>query len=420
MNPRAVFAEGNIVDIEEKLKNVMECIFEYMPPLLNERQIRVLAACVAMGYGYGGISEVHRVSGIARSTIYAGMDEMEEKKESASVDRTRKEGAGRSFVEENDPSIPDIISKIIEGSTYGNPEQILCYTTLSLRKIASILKEKYGLSVSHVTVGAIMETLGYSKQKNQKLLQVGKPHPDRNAQFEHINEKAKEFLSAGEPVISVDTKKKENIGNFKNPGEEYRRKKCPRKVLDHDFPIEELGKVAPYGVYTLNNNTGFINLGTSHDTGKFAVESIRRWWMTIGRNTFPNATRIYINCDGGGSNGVRSRQWKFELAQFAMETGLEIHVSHLPPGASKWNKIEHRLFCYISRNWQGKPLIDIPTTVDLIGSTTTTTGLKVICQVDDNYYEKSVEIPDDDFERILIEHVGPNDSWNYIITGIDV
>jgi len=255
---------------------------------------------------------------------------------------------------------------------------VLTWTTESLRSIQRKLAEKYNIKTSHVTVSAILESLGYSKQTNQKMLQVGEPHPDRNAQFEFINNKAKEFLEKGEPVISVDTKKKEDIGNFKNPGLEYRQNKDPRKVLDHDFPIKELRKIAPYGVYNLNYNIGFVNVGTSHDTAEFAVESISRWWECVGKHTFPKATKLLITCESGGSNGYRTWLWKYQISQLAKQINLEIHVCHFPPGTSKWNKVEHRLFCYISRNWQGKPLISVEAAIKLIGSTTTTTGLKVI------------------------------------------
>jgi hypothetical protein len=260
--------------------------------------------------------------------------------------------------------------------------------------------------------------MGYSKQSNQKMLQVGEPHPDRNAQFEHINKVASECIDSGMPVISVDTKKRENIGNLKNNGNEYRPNKDPRKVLDHDFPIKELGKISPYGVYNLNNNTGFVNVGTSHDTSEFAVESISRWWETVGKHTFPNATKLMITCDCGGSNGYRRRMWKYQLQEFANRTGLEVEVSHFPPGTSKWNKVEHRLFCYISKNWQGKPLIDVQTAIDLIGSTRTNTGLEVICVRDDTEYQLAKKVSDEDFESINIEKIKPFDSWNYRITPV--
>jgi hypothetical protein len=271
------------------------------------------------------------------------------------------------------------------------------------------------MNVSHETVGKILESMGYSKQANQKMLQIGEPHPDRNAQFEHINATAAEYIKAGDPVISVDTKKKENIGNFKNNGQEYRKNKDPRKVLDHDFPIKELGKISPYGVYNLNNNTGFVNVGISHDTSEFAVESISRWWEVVGKHTFPNSKRICINCDCGGSNSNRSKMWKYQLQQFADRTGLEVEVSHFPPGTSKWNKVEHRLFCYISKNWQGKPLVDIQTAVDLIGCTRTNAGLKVTCVRDDTEYQLAKKVSDEDFESILIDEIFPFSAWNYRI-----
>ena len=257
--------------------------------------------------------------------------------------------------------------------------------------------------------------MGYSRQQNQKMCQIGDQHPDRDAQFRYINETAEQFLEAGNPVISIDTKKKENIGNFKNNGSEYRPKGEPRRVLDHDFPLPELGKVAPYGVYVLNNNTGFINLGISHDTPEFAGESVRAWWNTIGKNTFPNAKRIYVTCDNGGSNGSRIWLFKYYLQEISNETGLEIHVSHFPPGTSKWNKIEHRLFCYISKNWQGQPLIDIETVVNLISSTKTKTGLEVVCRVDANTYETGLKITEEQKKTLNITFVGPNEKCNYII-----
>jgi hypothetical protein len=283
-----------------------------------------------------------------------------------------------------------------------------------MRSIAGKL-EKAGLKVSHTTVGEILESLEYSKQANQKMLQVGEAHPDRNAQFEYINETAGKYIEEEIPVISVDTKKKEKIGNFKNEGQEYRKKGQARKVLDHDFPIEELGKIAPYGVYNVNKNLGFVNVGTSHDTSEFAVESISRWWEAVGKHTYPGAKTLYITCDSGGSNGNRVRMWKYQLQQFSNRTGLTIHVSHFPAGTSKWNKIEHRLFCYISKNWQGKPLIDVQTAVELIGSTRTTTGLKVICVRDDTEYELAKKVSDEEFEKINIEKILPFGSWNYYI-----
>ena len=393
----------------------MENRIKTMLPILDERQRRIYLASEALSYGRGGISRVSEISGVTPNTIRHGIAEINGKEPLEATSRLRAPGGGRKKLEESMPELNNHILQIIDGSTYGNPEKVLSYTTMSLRTIQEKLAENFNEMISFRSIGTILEKLGYSKQANRKMLQVGEPHPDRNQQFEFINSKAENFLRQGLPVISVDTKKKENIGNFKNNGQEYRKSGDPRKVLDHDFPIPELGKVAPYGVYVLNDNTGFVNLGTDHDTAEFAVESIFRWWTAIGKSTFPDADKIYINCDNGGSNGSRLHLWKYELQQFANITGLEIHVSHFPPGTSKWNKIEHRLFCYISKSWQGQPLIDIETVVQLISNTTTSKGLKVICRIDNNKYELSRKVPDEEYENIHIISEETLGDWNYII-----
>ena len=390
----------------------IQVLWDSMSPTLNESQRRQYAAALANAYGYGGATIVHQVSGMSLNTITRGKKDLLRHTE-ATAQRVRKEGGGPKWSEEKYPDIKEHVRRIIEDSTYGSPGKVLSWTTESLRSIAQKLEDRYGEKVTHVTVGSMLEDMGYSKQANQKMLQVGEPHPDRNAQFECINTKAKEFIEAGEPVISVDTKKKENIGNFKNPGQEYRRSKDPRKVLDHDFPIKELGKISPYGVYNLNHNVGFVNVGTSYDTAEFAAESIFRWWKAVGEHSFPNATKLMITCDCGGSNGNRLRLWKHQISQLAGRFGIEIHVSHFPPGTSKWNKVEHRLFCYISKNWQGRPLVDVETAIDLIGSTTTKTGLRVICQRDDSVYERARVVSDEDFEAIEIVKIDPFPIWNY-------
>ena len=383
-----------------------------MLPLLDERQKRLFLANEAISCGRGGISQVSRISGVSRTTITKAVDELNK---NAKIDgKTRQSGGGPKYKEAHYPDVEVRIRTIIDGKTYGDPMRALSHTTESLRKIQSEL-EKEDVIVGHVTIGKILEAMGYSKQANQKLLQVDEPHPDRNAQFEHINETAARFLKARDPVISVDTKKKENIGNFINAGNEYRPKKQPRKVLDHDFPIKELGKIAPYGVYNVNNNIGFVNVGTNHDTSEFAVESISRWWEALGKHTFPNKNKLYITCDSGGSNGARVRMWKYQLQQFADRTRLEIEVSHFPRGTSKWNKVEHRLFCYITKNWQGQPLVDVQTAIDLIGATQTTTGLKVICVRDDTEYELARKVSDEDFAGINIFKIAPFELWNYRI-----
>jgi hypothetical protein len=391
--------------MEERIQRIL--------PMLDERQKRLFLANEALSYGRGGISLASRISGMSRTTITKAINELEN---DAHIDgKIRRRGAGRKLVEENYPDIEDKTRKIIDDKTYGDPMRVLSYTTESLRKIQSEL-ERVGIFVGYVTVGKTLDSMGYSKQANRKMLQIGEAHPNRNAQFEHINKTAKEFLEKGAPVISVDTKKKENIGNFKNSGKEYRQKDNPREVLDHDFPIEDLGKIAPYGIYNVNDNVGFVNVGTSHDTSEFAVESISRWWESVGRHTFPNAKTLYITCDCGGSNGNRARMWKYQLQQFANRTRLEVHVSRFPPGTSKWNKVEHRLFCYITKNWQGKPLIDVQTAVDLIGATQTTTGLKVICVWDDTKYELAKKVSDKEFKSINLKKIVPFENWNYQIS----
>ena len=391
--------------MEEHIKTII--------PHLNEKQKRLFLASCANTLGWGGIKKVCEISGCCKDMVIRGKNELL----SATSDdgRIRKQGGGRKKSESKHPELPNWIEQIVAESTYGNPENPLTWTTQSLRKIQDQLLANHLVYASIESISRILREKEYGLQGNKKMLQVGKPHPDRNEQFEFINGMAKLMIFNNQPVISVDTKKKENIGNFKNDGQEYRKNNDPREVLDHDFPIKELGKVAPYGVYVLNDNTAFVNLGTSNDTGEFAVESINRWWGSIGRNAFPEAKTLYINCDSGGSNGVRTRLWKYQLQQFANHTGLEIYISHFPPGTSKWNKIEHRLFCYISKNWAGKPLVDIETVVNLISSTTTKTGLSVLCKCDNNLYPLAQKVSDDEFDSINMRKISPFGEWNYII-----
>ena len=422
---------GRVLQMKAKqeIKDFAAAILSAMLPNLNEKQQRQLGGIIASKLGYGGVSFVSSISMQSRNTIIAGANSFirpntsdidgtlqHKTEDNVSVldKRIRKPGGGRKPIEVKYPDLAEKIEEIISDDTYGNPEKPLRYTSKSLRKITEALMEK-GIYVCHVVVSKTLEKLGYSKQQNQKMKQIGSQHPDRDAQFRFINNTAADFLKEGDPVISIDTKKKENIGNFKNNGSEYRPIKSPRQVLDHDFPIPELGKVVPYGVYVLNNNTGFINLGISHDTPQFAGESVYQWWQRIGKHTFPLAKRIYITCDSGGSNGSRVWLWKYYLQELANATGLEIHVSHFPPGTSKWNKIEHRLFCYISKNWQGHPLIDIKTTINLIGSTTTKNGLVVKCRLDENCYKTGIKITEEQKNTLNIVFNGPNEKWNYII-----
>ena len=402
------------VVIEE---SALQSQFIYMKQILNEKQYRCYLGRTAISLGRGGQATVTRLSGASVNTVRKGIEEA--KSEHNTDERIRKSGGGRKSAAELYPGLSEAIDKIIDGSTYGNPEKVIHWTTQSLMSIQERLKEEFQIEVSHTVVAKELEKKGYSKQMNQKMLQVGKPHPDRDAQFEYINQTSKEYIEAGIPVISIDCKKKENLGNFKNNGKEYRPVGDPRKVLDHDFLIKKLGQVAPYGVYDIDKNVGFVNLGTSHDTAEFAANSILQWWLHIGKETYPDAKTLYITCDGGGSNGSRIHLWKTQMAEFAEITGLTVHISHFPPGTSKWNKVEHKLFCYISKSWAAQPLIDIQTVIDLIGSTTTKTGLKVKCVLDKNDYQTGIKVSEEDYNRIKIERIEPMPAWNYIIRGIE-
>jgi transposase len=384
-----------------------------MLPLLDEKQRRIYLATEVKSLGYGGLKAIHELTGVSMTTIIRGKKELQEG--SIEQTRVRKSGGGRKTIVQKYSSIQKEIEKIIESSTLGSPEKILLWTTKSLRNIEKILQDK-GYEVSHDTIGNLLRDMGYSLQQNQKMLKVGQVHPDRNAQFEYINKKCGEFIHQGQPVISVDTKKKEKIGNFRNNGMEYSQKKNPTKVLDHDFPIKELGKVAPYGIYDINRNEGFVNLGVSSDTAEFAVESILRWWLTMGKNTYPNAEKLYINSDNGGSNSSRVKLWKKQIQEFANITGLAVHMSHFPPGTSKWNKIEHRMFCYISKNWRGRPLISIKTVIELIESTTTSKGLKITCVKDNTKYELGIEVTEKELAAINIVRDDFHGDWNYVIS----
>jgi len=387
-----------------------------MLTLLDEKQKRIYLATEAESLGYGGIKAVHELTGVSMTTIIRGKKELQ--KGTVEQNRVRRSGGGRKTITRKYDCIKDEIEKIVGVNTSGDPERILFWTTKSLRNIEKVLN-KTGFEVSHDTISNLLRDMGYSLQQNQKMLQVGEPHPDRDAQFEFINKKCGEFIREGHPVISVDTKKKELIGNFKNNGSEYSPKKDPISVLDHDFPIIELGKVAPYGVYDISRNEGFVNLGVSHDTAEFAVESILRWWKTLGMNTYPKATKLYINSDNGGSNGSRVKLWKKQLQEFANLTGLDTYVSHFPPGTSKWNKVEHRMFCFISKNWRGRPLISIKTVIELIENTTTSKGLKIVCVKDSSKYELGTKVSDEELTKINITRDSFHGDWNYMISPKD-
>ena len=394
---------------EEKIKMML--------PLLNEKQRRIYLASEAIAMGRGGITEVSRVSGISRSVITAGIKDIREcNADVLSIEAPiRRKGAGRKPITETQPGIKTALEKLVSDSTFGDPMSPLLWTTKSLRNLADELVSE-GFQIGYRKVGYLLEEMGYSLQKNQKMNQVGEEHPDRNAQFNHINKKVKTFGAEEYPVISIDCKKKELVGNFQNVGQEYAPKKHPVKVSDHDFPLPELGKAAPYGIYDISANEGYVSVGISADTAQFAVASIRNWWYSMGIERYPNAPKLLITADGGGSNGSRNRLWKKELQNLANETGLEISVCHFPPGTSKWNKIEHRMFSQISKNWRGRPLESLMVIVNLIAATTTKNGLTIQCQLDLNQYPRGIKISDDELASINVVGDDFHPNWNYTIS----
>jgi hypothetical protein len=387
--------------------------FLYLACILDERLRRIFAAAEAMALGYGGATLVSRETGVSRAAIALGCKELKECKKLDSQPIRRK-GGGRKRAVDKDPSLKKDLESLLEPVTRGDPESPLLWTCKSVRKLSQELN-RMGHKTSHNLVAELLKEMGYSLQANKKTLE-GTSHPDRNAQFEHINHKVKEYQASEVPVISVDTKKKELVGDFKNSGRELRPKGEPEKVRVHDFMIPELGKASPYGVYDLTHNVGWVNVGIDHDTAAFAVESIRRWWYTMGQERYPEANKLLITADSGGSNGYRLRLWKMELQNLANETGLAISVCHLPPGTSKWNKIEHRLFSFITQNWRGKPLISHEVIVNLIAATRTQNGLQVGCQIDTNPYPKGIKVPDDIMASLNLQRDVFHGEWNYTIS----
>ncbi len=379
---------------------------------LDERRRRLWAAAEARSCGYGGIAAVARATGISEGTIRRGLDELRSG-ERLEAGRVRRVGGGRRPLTETDPTLLGDLERLLEADTRGDPESPLRWTAKSVRQLAAGLRE-LGHHVHFASVAKLLRVLGYSLQSNRKTRE-GASHPDRDAQFEHINATAKAAIAASEPVISVDTKKKELVGDFKNGGREWRPKGTPELVRTHDFKDKQLGKAIPYGVYDLANNEGWVSVGIDHDTAAFAVASIRSWWHHLGAERFPDARTLTITADCGGSNGNRTRLWKTELQRLANETGLAIRVCHFPPGTSKWNKIEHRLFSFISINWRAKPLISRQVIIDLISSTTTSTGLKVYAQLDEADYPAKITVSDAELAAVQIDRHPFHPEWNYTI-----
>jgi hypothetical protein len=392
-----------IRDLQAKLRQ--------MWPHLNERTRRMVAAAEAVQLGYGGVSLVSRACGLSRVTITKGVRELGTAP--LAEHRIRRSGGGRHRLEMDDPELRGVLESLVEPLARGDPESPLRWTCKSTRTLAGELTDRHH-PASHEKVAQLLRGLGYSLQGNRKM-EEGEDHPDRDAQFRHINREVRRALAAGWPVISVDTKKKELIGNFVNKGQQWRRAKTPESVLGHDFPTPAVPRAYPYGIYDLGRNTGFVNVGTDHDTATFAVASIRGWWRAEGRGLYPQARQVLITADGGGSNGYRLRLWKVELQRWADQTGLDIQVCHFPPGTSKWNKVEHRLFSFISSNWRGEPLRDYETIVGLIACTTTAKGLRVTCRLDRRKYPAGRKISSKEIARLNLTALRFHGEWNYTI-----
>ena len=386
--------------------------YQMLAPELNERTLRLFAAAEAKYLGRGGITLVARAIEVSRDRISRGLQDLEAEKK-LEPDRIRRPGGGRKKQVEKDPTLRKDLEQLISPYTRGDPESPLRWTCKSVRKLAAELNRK-GHKVSHSSVASLLRDMNYSLQSNRKTTE-GKQHPDRDAQFNYINQKSRGQQRRGQPVISVDTKKKELVGDFKNAGREWRPQGDPEKVRGHDFIDKELGKVAPYGVYDLTRNNGWVSVGIDHDTAAFAVATIRQWWRKMGRPAYSEASHLLITADSGGSNGARNRLWKVELQKLSNQTGLTITVCHFPPGTSKWNKIEHRMFSFITKNWRGKPLTDRVTIVNLIGSTRTKEGLNIRCELDTNNYPKGIKVSDAQMEKVKLEKHEFHGDWNYTI-----
>jgi transposase len=394
------------------LTQAIEAKFTTLEPLLNERARRLWAAVAARAIGRGGIIRVAEATGLSRGTIRAGLRELDTP---APPDdrRLRRPGGGRKPVVDQDPNLLRDLESLVDPVTRGDPRSPLRWTCKSAAKLAEGLRSR-GHSVSERTVNRLLHDLGYSLQGNRKTIE-GKDHPDRDAQFQYINRRVRAFQRQGQPVVSVDTRKKELVGRYRNGGREWQPKGRPEEVKVHDFIDKGSGKAIPYGVYDLAADAGWVSVGVDHDTAEFAVESLRRWWRNMGSRVYPQAKRLLITADGGGSNGTRCRLWKVELQRLADEIGLPISVCHFPPGTSKWNQIEHRMFCHITENWRGRPLVSREVVVNLIGSTTTKTGLEIRAELDGGSYPVGVEVTEQQMEGLSIKRENFHGEWNYTI-----
>ncbi|MBV8611767.1 MAG: ISAzo13 family transposase [Singulisphaera sp.] len=392
--------------------------YESLTPLLNERLRRLWAAAEAKEIGWGGMTAVARATGLSPTTIGVGLRELHQVPRGPDPgpppQRVRRPGGGRKPIASHDPSLLTDLEALVDPVTRGDPQSPLRWTCKSTRKLAEGLQQQ-GHRVGYRTVAALLEQLGYSLQSNRKAKE-GASHPDRNAQFQYISDQVRRFQEQGQPVVSMDAKKKKLVGDFKNAGREYQPQGSPEEVRVHDFPDKELGKAIPYGVYDLTANRGWVSVGIDHDTARFAVETLRRWWFHMGSKVYPKAKELLVTADSGGSNGIRVRLWKVAVQELADATGLQVKVCHFPPGTSKWNKIEHRMFCHITENWRGRPLRSLEVIVNLIGSTRTKAGLQIEAELDTNSYPKGIEVSDEEMARVRIKRDEFHGDWNYTIS----
>ncbi len=397
--------------MDSALKEAYKKRYQKILPLLSEKEQRIILGSDAELLGYGGVSKIAALSKVSRPTINLGKKELNKEVEVSSLVKVRKEGGGRKKETEKQVGLVKTLTSMMEPITRGHPESVLMWTCVSTRNLSAALKKK-GYTVSYKIVGRLLAEMGYSLQSNVKSFEATAQHPDRNEQFYYINTKSEKYIKSKQPVISVDTKKKELLGNYKNKGQEYRKSKDARVVNAHDFGSK---RASPYGIYDIAKNEGFVNVGTSYDTSQFAVDSISKWWNIAGKEKYPKAKKILIMADGGGSNGYRVRLWKTSLQKFANESKLEIAVSHFPPGTSKWNKIEHRLFSQISLNWKGIPLLDVETIVQLIGAVKTKEGLRVMAKKEKKKYQSGIKVSDTEMKQLKFKKDKFHGEWNYTI-----
>jgi Rhodopirellula transposase DDE domain len=387
--------------------------YQALAPLMDERVLRRWAATEAQALGWGGTAAVAEATGLSRTTIRSGIAELHNPRPEPAPGRVRGPGAGRPRLTDGDPRLLDDLYKLLEPATLGDPEAPLLWTSKSTRHLADALVA-LGHKISHDSVGRALEDIGYRLQANRKT-EEGDDHPDRDAQFEYINRCVRRFQKRHQPVVSIDAKKRELIGNFRNPGREWRPEGSPQRVRTHDFRDKELGVGIPYGVYDLTRNDGWVNVGIDHDTAEFATESVRRWWERMGSVAYPAAEELLMTADGGGSNGSRARLWKLMLQRLADRLGLRITVCHFPPGTSKWNKVEHRMFCHITENWRGRPLLSRAVIVNLIGHVRTSEGLQIKSALDTNSYTKGIKVSDEQLAGVRLRRAKFHGDWNYTV-----